>query len=49
MVESEGEIEDDPTSNWQYEESDAAGDDVADVLGEADAILNEDSQPSNQT
>jgi hypothetical protein len=49
--ESEGEVEDDPPDNYgsyeEYRPSPAA--DAADVLGEADAILNEDSQSSTQT
>ena len=50
MDESEGEVEDDPPSNWGYEpvlvdlKSDAA-----DVLADADAIINEDGQSSNQS
>ena len=50
-----GEVEDDPPDNWtSYEELDATNGDgdeynAADVLGDAEAILNEDSQSSNQT
>ena len=55
MDEGGGEVEDDPPDNWtSYDELDATGGDgdeydAADVLGEADAILNESSQSSNQT
>ena len=49
--ESEGEVEDDPPDNYgSYEVyRPLPAPDAADVLGEADAFLNEDSQSSNQT
>ena len=43
----EGEVEDDPPSNWAYGEE--AADSKAGVLADVDALLNEDSQSCNQT
>ena len=43
MDESDGEVEDDPPSNWGYEPKS----DVADVLADADAIITSNQSWTN--